>query len=132
MKVALATDDGQRISAHFGRTRAFAIYELADGQATRLELRPNDFTGHALGHGHGHGPQGGHGHHSHGAILSALADCDVVICRGMGRRLVADFERAGKRVCLTDEPAVTTAASRYAAGTLPHNPSLGCRGGHHR
>ena len=40
MKIAIATDDGQTISAHFGRARAYAVLTVRDGVVIERELRP--------------------------------------------------------------------------------------------
>ena len=40
MKIAIVTDDGQSISAHFGRARAYAVLTVRDGVVVERELRP--------------------------------------------------------------------------------------------
>ena len=40
MKIAIVTDDGQSISAHFGRARAYAVLTVRDGVVIERELRP--------------------------------------------------------------------------------------------
>ena len=40
MKIAIVTDDGQSISAHFGRARAYAVLTVRDGAVVERELRP--------------------------------------------------------------------------------------------
>jgi predicted Fe-Mo cluster-binding NifX family protein len=136
MRIAIASDDGVQISAHFGRTLGFALYDLEDGKINKQEYRPNTFTGHAHGAGHGQGHEHGqHGHgpqmqHSHGPILDALGDCHVVIANGMGRRIYVDLENAGKKVFITDETDVENAAQCFADGTLQNFPGKGCQHPH--
>ena len=51
MKIAVATEDGNSISAHFGRSPYFAIYDIDDGEIINREMRENTFTGHFLPQG---------------------------------------------------------------------------------
>jgi len=95
MKIAVASDDQEKIAQHFGRTRGFLIFSVDEDKVTKRTYIENNFTGHVRGQHHEHGHNQGHGHqhrHSHSSILEALQDCEVVISRGMGRRLLDDFE----------------------------------------
>ena len=49
MKIAIASDDRKTISAHFGRTLGFVVFEIEGKEKKAQEYRPNTFTGHALG-----------------------------------------------------------------------------------
>ena len=49
MKIAIVSDDGKTISAHFGRSRGFVIFEIEDSKVKNQEYRENTFTGHARG-----------------------------------------------------------------------------------
>jgi predicted Fe-Mo cluster-binding NifX family protein len=37
MKIAVATEDGTSISAHFGRSAGFIIFDIDNGVANKLE-----------------------------------------------------------------------------------------------
>ncbi len=52
MKIAIASNDGKRISAHFGRSKGFVIFEIENGEIKNREYIPNTFTGHARGINH--------------------------------------------------------------------------------
>ena len=39
MKVAIVTDDGQSVSAHFGRARAYAVLTVRDGAVRPMRTR---------------------------------------------------------------------------------------------
>ena len=54
MKIAIPTNDGINISAHFGRCRQFLIFEAQDGQVRLIETRVN-----AGCHEHGSGSSDG-------------------------------------------------------------------------
>ena len=125
MKVAIASDDRMMISQHFGRTRGFVIAEIDDKNVKNLDYRPNTFTGHARGleHGEHHvGSQAGHhaDHHAdhHGPILEALRDCQVVISKGMGRRIYEDLKNSGIQVFVTGEAEVGKAIEMFIQGKL--------------
>jgi predicted Fe-Mo cluster-binding NifX family protein len=121
MKVAIASDDGKNIAAHTGRCACFVIYDVQNAQIAAREVRPNAFTPHAQGECDGepkgaHRPGGGSGRHE--SLLSALSDCEVFICRGMGPRLVADLQQGGVRVIFCGETNADEVASKFTNGTL--------------
>ncbi len=123
MKIGIASNDQRAISQHFGRTKGFIIAELIDGKINSREYRENVFTHHREHSGHEH--QGGHGH-SHEGILAALKDCDVVIARGMGRRIYDDLRGAKIESLITEISTVDDALAAYVSGTLVDNPEKGC------
>jgi predicted Fe-Mo cluster-binding NifX family protein len=125
MKIAVASDDKVSICAHFGRTLGFLKFNTEGDKIIHKEYIRNDFTGHAQGHHHAHD----HDHnqpHSHGGILTALKDCQVVISRGMGRRLYIDFQQANKEVFISNESDAQKAVELYLQGNLTDHPEKGC------
>ncbi|MBU0509083.1 hypothetical protein KKH27_09645 [bacterium] len=126
MRIAIPTDDNTSLAGHTGRARGLAIFDVHEGTATLKEIRPNTFTAH--GH-HGHaGEECGHGSHGHGAphshdgLIGALDDCNAMIARGMGPRLVNDLERCGIQVIFTAETDLQSAANRFVEGNLTSDP----------
>ena len=123
-KIAIPSDDQETISGHFGRTKGFLIYDVDENNVSNKMYVENNFTGHAHGHHHDHQ----HDHqHSHGGILQALKDCKVIIARGMGRRLLIDFETNNKEVFVTDTSNADEAIDQYIKGVLGHNPHKTCQ-----
>ena len=121
MKIAVATEDGKTISAHFGRSPYFALYNIEDGEITDKEMRRNTFTGHFRGgQEHGHGGHGdSHGdHEGHQTVAEALQDCKAVISHGMGRRAWEDLRASGIEMIVTDETEAESAVRMYLAGEL--------------
>nr|WP_320132643.1 NifB/NifX family molybdenum-iron cluster-binding protein [uncultured Holophaga sp.] len=93
MKIALPTMDGQTISEHFGRCKAFLVYEIEGGLIRGSETRTNAQGGEDA-------PEcgtSGHGH-NHGAFAELLSDCEAVIVKGMGGGAVKAIARAGLRI----------------------------------
>jgi predicted Fe-Mo cluster-binding NifX family protein len=121
MKIAVASNDGKKISAHFGRTKGFVIFEIENGEIKSREYRLNTFTGHARGFSHDD-PE--HHKYTHPAIIEALKDCKVVISHGMGRRLYDDLTSAGIDVYVTDETDVDKAIELYLKGELTNVSEL--------
>ena len=101
MKIAIPTMDEQTLSAHFGRSTAFLVFDIENGDIRNREVRPNVHGHQAHGH-HEHG-QGGpvHGHgHDHGGFISLLHDCSVVLSGGMGAGAWNALRGAGMKVYL--------------------------------
>jgi len=121
MNIAIASNDGITIASHFGKTRGFVIFDVQDEKIIKQLYRENTFTGHARG-------LSGQGHEvdRHGPILEALKDCNVVISKGMGRRIYDDMRQAGIEVFITDEINVKNAFGRYIKNELVDRPELGC------
>lgn len=118
MKIAVASPDGVSISQHFGRSRSFIVFDVAEGKVTARELRDNTYTAHAKGECN----EGEHHHdqpHSHADIIAALQDCQVVLCGGMGWRAAEDLQAKGIRPVVVDPVlAPDQAAQAFLDGKL--------------
>jgi predicted Fe-Mo cluster-binding NifX family protein len=126
MRIAVASDDGITISEHFGRSEGFIIFDVTDNLATRVEKRTN--TNH---HEHAQGDCEHHNHeeshHSHESFLTALHDCQAVICRGMGRRAVMDLASKGIKPVITSQDVnAMDAAALYSRGELSASSDSQC------
>ena len=51
-----------------------------------------------------------------------IADCQVLLARGMGRSAYERLQAAGIEPLLVDEREIETAVQAYLAHTLTHNP----------
>ena len=126
MRIAVASDDGVSISSHFGRSAGFLIFDVADNKAVKFELRQNKNHHH---HDQGDCDHSNHEHsaHSHESFLTALHDCQAVICGGMGRRAVVDLAAKGIKPVITPQniPA-QSAAELYVAGKLDESNNSQC------
>jgi len=98
VKIAIPTNDGINISAHFGRCRQFLIFEAQNGQVKLIEIRIN-----AGCHEHGSGSSDGVAeHHSHSGFVEALQDCETVLCSGIGAGAVEALKAGGIPVVLVE------------------------------
>jgi predicted Fe-Mo cluster-binding NifX family protein len=139
MKIAIPTMDGHSISAHFGKSKAFLVFDAEGGAIKTRELRDNDQhmvqTSGQDGHGHGEGHSHEHGHHhDHGGFTRLLSDCQAVIVRGMGVGAVQAMRSAGIRIYLVEENcSPEDAVARLATGNLlaQEGSSCGCHGHQH-
>ena len=84
-KIAFITDDGNRLSSHFGSAPYFHIFTIEDGKITDKEVREKPAKAHH-DHGHEHHRHGqdgdGHQNHLHRNI-GLISDCHVLIAGGM-------------------------------------------------
>ncbi|MEA2025001.1 MAG: NifB/NifX family molybdenum-iron cluster-binding protein [Actinomycetota bacterium] len=125
MKIALATLNGNTVTAHFGRTKAFAVIDLDDGAEVNRELREVGSCDKS------HHQDPGHRRRHHD-LVDAVRDCDVVIAGGMGLPVRDRLQEAGIEVVLTDTRSIDEAVQRYATGTISHDPDRAhAPGGHH-
>ena len=123
MKVAVITDDGHEISQHFGRASHFLVLTIEDGKVTQREMR--DKLGHAHfggeehhaehGQAHGFGPQA---HDRHLRMSESIADCEVLLCGGMGRGAFQSIQARGIRPIVTDLTSIEAAVAAFVNGTL--------------
>ena len=114
-KIAIATEDGVHISAHFGRAPYFEVLTLDGGEIVARERREK--THHQGSHDHAHPEQGGHDTHA-SSMVDAVRDCTVIIAGGMGKPAYASIQAANLTPLLTDIREIESAALAYAAGKL--------------
>ena len=123
MKVAVVVnDDGKTISQHFGMARYYQVYEIQDGVIKGSERRPK--AGHHVeGASHQNEVVGIHGHDhgdaaTHNLMLSNIADCEVLIARGMGQGAFDAMKEAGLKPFITDIEFADEAVRAYVDGKL--------------
>jgi len=127
MRIAVATDDGISIAEHFGRCAGFEIFDVSEKETIKIGHRPN-----AAGHHHQDkadcSKERHHeGSHNHESFVRLLQDCNVVICRGMGRRAEADLTANGIRpVKSSQDIPVAEAVRLFAAGRLDESDNSPC------
>jgi predicted Fe-Mo cluster-binding NifX family protein len=124
MKIAVITDDGITISQHFGRAPYYMVVTVENGELVSRELR--DKLGHVQfsnqphseqEHGPGHGMDAA-SHDKHMQMAEAIADCEALLCRGMGMGAYQSMQVRGIRPVVTDIAEIDTAVMAYVAGNL--------------
>ena len=125
MKIAFITDDGTTISQHFGRASHYLVIALENGKESAREMRPKLGHAHfaeqgsheheAHSAGHGHDPES---HNKHVRMAEAIADCETLVCRGMGAGAYQSMQVQGIRPVVTDIATIDEALTAYLAGKL--------------
>lgn len=125
MKVAVASVDGIAISEHFGRSRYMLVFQVEGDTITSMEKREGSYAPHATEDCEAR-PSAGASHDYH-EMVSAIEDCHVVLCRGMGWRAAQELVRSGiNPLVIQDELTPQQAVEKYLAGEL--TPAKGfCR-----
>jgi predicted Fe-Mo cluster-binding NifX family protein len=123
MKIAVITDDERTISQHFGRAPYYVVVTVEDGKIVNRERR--DKLGHAHlanephaeepGQPHGFGPQA---HNRHLQMAEAIADCEALLCGGMGRGAYESMKARNIKPVVTDIRLIDEAALAYAQGQI--------------
>jgi predicted Fe-Mo cluster-binding NifX family protein len=125
MKIAVITDDGKTISQHFGRAPYYLVVTVENNKIIDRELR--DKLGHAQfqdeSHEHQKDPSGRHGYgpvaeDRHARMARAIADCRVLLCRGMGMGAYESMKARGIRPIVTDIASIDEAVMTYLDGRL--------------
>ncbi len=124
MKVAAITDDGKTISQHFGRAPYYLVVTVEDGQIIDRELREK--LGHAqfsnMPHedeqpGQPHG-MGAANHDKHVRMSEAIADCEALLCGGMGMGAYQSMVTRGIKPVVTEIREIDQAVLAYAQGNI--------------
>ena len=125
MKIALITDDGKTISQHFGRANYCMVVTIENGQIIQREMRDKLSHKHFAGeeHGHSHQADTRHGFDAasqdrHAQMSESIADCEALLCRGMGAGAYESMKARGIRPIVTDVEAIEEAALAYSRGEL--------------
>jgi predicted Fe-Mo cluster-binding NifX family protein len=124
MKIAAITDDGKTISQHFGRAQYYLVATVENGQIVKREMR------NKLGHNHfsdqpheEQKPGQPHGmdatsHNKHLQMSEAIADCEALLCRGMGMGAYESMKTRNIRPVVTDIASIDEAVMAYLDGGI--------------
>lgn len=130
MKIALITDDGQTISQHFGRAPYYLVVTIEEGKEVQREMRDK------LGHNHfasqeqgEHNPNERHGfdqgsHDKHTSMAQAIADCEAIICGGMGAGAYESMRQLNIQPVVTDIRVIDEAVQAYVDKKLTDHTEL--------
>ena len=126
IRIAAVSEDGVTISQHFGRAPIYVVVRVEEGRIVSRETR--DKLGHAqfAAESHEAPPEAdprGHGfdpvaQDRHARMVAAIADCEVLLARGMGAGAFASMQQAGVEPVVTDIEDIDAAVEAYLSGTL--------------
>lgn len=125
MKIAVITDDERTISQHFGRALYYVVATIENGQIIARERR--DKLGHAHFanelHEHDHQPGERHGfdpasQDRHTRMAESIADCEVLLCGGMGAGAYTSMQARGIKPMVTDIRSIDEAIQAYLEGKI--------------
>lgn len=124
IKVAFVTDDGNTISQHFGRARYYEVVTIENGNVTRRERREkaghHTFYAQDQNEEH-HGPGHGFDEHSQGKhrmMAATIADCQMLVARGMGNGAYQHMSNANITPIITDRRTIDEAIQEIINGTI--------------
>ena len=124
MKIAAITDDGITISQHFGRAGYYLVAEIENGQIVNRELREkmghSHFANQPHSEEHPGQPNGmdAVSHDKHLQMAEAIADCEALLCRGMGMGAYESMKVRGIRPVVTDIALIDDAVMAYLRGDI--------------
>ena len=125
MKIAAITEDGQTISQHFGRAPHYMVVTVTDGKIVERDLRDKLGHAHFRGEPHDHEAEvaGRHGFgpdadNRHGRMSEAIADCEALLCRGMGMGAYESMKQRNIRPVVTDIENIEEAVMAYVGGHI--------------
>jgi predicted Fe-Mo cluster-binding NifX family protein len=128
MKIAVITDDEQTISQHFGRAQYYRVVTVENGKITCAETRAkanhNHFAGdysHHEEHGAVHGSDPA-SEQRHATMMDTIADCQVILVRGMGMGAHNALKARGIQPIITDIHEIERAVEAYIAGNIVDHP----------
>jgi predicted Fe-Mo cluster-binding NifX family protein len=124
IKIAAITQDGKSISQHFGRAPNYLVVTVENGRIVNRELRDKIGHAHFVNQSHAEEQPGQrHGmdaasHNRHMQMAEAIADCEALLCRGMGIGAYESMKRCGIRPVVTDIASIDEAVLAYVNGLI--------------
>ena len=124
MKIAAITEDGKTISQHFGRARYYQVLTIEEGRIVDRHLREKLGHAHFANEPHEPGPPGQpHGmdpaaQNRHARMAESIADCEALLCGGMGMGAYQSMKERGIRPIVTDIESIEEAAMAYVEGRI--------------
>lgn len=124
MKIAAVSEDGITISQHFGRAPFYVVLTVENNAIVSREKREKVGHAHFAGevHAEGNDPRG-HGfdpaaQSRHASMAAAIADCQVLLARGMGAEAYESMKTVGIQPIVTEIANIDEAVRAYLDGTL--------------
>lgn len=130
IRIAFPSEDGKKISRHFGKAPYFVVAVLQTDGSVRMEQRARD---HWQGrHDSGliqfgetaeaEGKRSEAVHMLDRGLFAGLEDCQVLVSGGMGQGAYDRAQSQGLQVILTGEWEIDQAVESFRQGTLSSDP----------
>ena len=124
VKIAFVTDDGTTICPHFGRAHYYEVVTLENGNISHRERREK--SGHhtfSSSEHHHEQESGEHGfdgtsRRKHESMIATIADCQVLVTRGMGAGAYKHLSEANITPIVTSFGDIDSAIHEYVNGNL--------------
>jgi predicted Fe-Mo cluster-binding NifX family protein len=124
MNIAAITEDGKTISQHFGRAPYYLVLTVENGQIVGREMREKLGHTHFVNQPHeAETPGQPHGmdassHNKHLQMAEAIADCEALLCGGMGMGAYQSMVARGIKPVVTDIWDIEQAVRAYIEGKI--------------
>ncbi|HUV52872.1 MAG TPA: NifB/NifX family molybdenum-iron cluster-binding protein [Dehalococcoidia bacterium] len=126
MKIAAVSDDGYKISQHFGRAPYYVVVTVENGVIVNKEQRPKAghhtfaaHESHKMAPGERHGFDAG-SQSRHASMAETIADCQVLLAGGMGWGAYESLKGYNIEPIVTDVENIYKAVELYLKGKLPN------------
>ncbi len=119
MKIATVTEDGTKLSSHFGVAPSYRIFTIEEGKIIKDEVidKPHHKEHQEHGGHHNHDHHGHHGGHGGMKFFDVIKDCDVLFAGGMGEPAYKRALSFGFEVIMTGGN-IEAAVESYLNGDL--------------
>ncbi len=118
-KIVAVTEDGEKLSSHFGMAQLYKVFTVEDGQVTGAVLL--DKPHHQVHPDHSqHSHHDGHGHDLHEDMFAPIRDCQVLLVGGMGQGAFNRAQAARLEVVFVGG-TIDQAVQDYLSGKLVSN-----------
>ena len=126
MRIAAVSEDGYKISQHFGRAPYYVVLTVEDGVIANKEQRSK--AGHhtfAAHEPHKTAPGERHGYDAdsqskHANMAETISDCQVLLAGGMGWGAYESLKSYNIETIVTDVDNIYKAVELYLKGKLPN------------
>jgi len=131
IRIASVSDDGYTISPHFGRASKYIVMTIEGDLISKREVRDKvshqDFQQEGShNHKHHDDPRGrGFGTHSaekHQRMFENIADCQILLARGMGQGAYRGLQELGIRPLITNIADIDIAVQAVLDGSIEDHP----------
>lgn len=124
MKIAIPTTDGIRISSNVHNIKGFKVFEIISGKIVdERYITKTNAINNSIPSGE-NGNSSPQDHDGNFSILAGIADCQIVIANGVGKKMFEALLKAHKEVYITEASNVRGAINHFIRQTLRNHPEI--------